>query len=165
MPNWEPYRQHIWPTDLGNFKPVRSLSCAFPQHIVRERVRSYCAHSAVYCAEIPHNRCISAAQCAEIPNDRCIAAAHRAIAAAHRAIATAYRAEFRKVRFWNLYLYDFGIFYWGSFQNAHIWTRMGTRTKKGGICKIKIWKSKKKSYLGAKFYACHIGEKWGNLYS
>ena len=32
---------------------------------------SYCAHSAVYCAEIPHNRCISAAQCAEIPHDRC----------------------------------------------------------------------------------------------
>ena len=60
---------------------------------------SYCAHSAVYCAEIPHNRCISAAQCAEIPHDRCISAAHRAIAAAHRAIATAYRAEFRKVRF------------------------------------------------------------------
>ena len=37
--------------------------------------------------------------------------------------------------------------------------------KKGGICKIKIRKSKEKSYLGAKFYACHLGEKWGNLYS
>ena len=37
--------------------------------------------------------------------------------------------------------------------------------KKGGIYKIKIGKSQKKSYLGAKFYACHVGEKWGNLYS
>ena len=37
--------------------------------------------------------------------------------------------------------------------------------KKGGICKIKILKSKKKSYLGAKFYASHLGVKWGNLYS
>ena len=37
--------------------------------------------------------------------------------------------------------------------------------KKGGTCKIKIWKSKTKSYLGAKFYACHLGTKWGNLYS
>ena len=52
---------------------------------------SYCAHSAVYCAEIPHNRCISAA--------------HRANSAAYRVISAAYRAEFRKVKFGNLYLY------------------------------------------------------------
>ena len=30
--------------------------------------------------------------------------------------------------------------------------------KKGGTCKIKIWKSKKKSYFGAKNFACHLGE-------
>ena len=42
-----------------------------------------------------------------------------------------------------------------------------------GECKIagmagmqnKNLKKKKKSYLGAKFYACHLGGKWGNLYS
>ena len=80
---------------------------------------SYCAHSAVYCAEIPHDRCISATHRAEIPHDRgisaahraeiphdwCISAAHRANSAAYRVISAAYRAEFRKVKFGNLYLY------------------------------------------------------------
>ena len=48
------------------------------------------AHSAVYCAEIPHDRCISATHRAEIPHDRGISAAYSAISSAYGAISAAY---------------------------------------------------------------------------
>ena len=66
MSNWEPYSQH---QKIHIDKRFRIGSCAFPQHIVRNFRRLSCAHgsasyradSAVYGAEIPHDRCISAA--------------------------------------------------------------------------------------------------------
>ena len=57
--------------------------------------------------------------------------------------------------FWNS---PISIFYWGSFQNAHIWTRLGTRTKKRRNMQNKNFKKQKKSYFGAKNFACHLGE-------
>merc|ERR1712242_599489 len=71
-----------------------------------------------------------------------------------------YGFNFGNEWFWNS---PISIFYWGSFQNAHIWTRLGTRTKKRRNMQNKNLKKPKKSYLGAKFYACHLGTKWGNL--
>ena len=38
------------------------------------------------------------------------------------------------------------IFYWGSFQNAHIWTRLGTRTKKRRNMQNKNLKKQKKNH-------------------
>ena len=73
-----------------------------------------------------------------------------------------YGFNFGNEWFWNS---PISIFYWGSFQNADIWTRLGTRTKKRRNMQNKNLKKQKKSYLGAKFYACHLGIKWGNLYS
>ena len=73
-----------------------------------------------------------------------------------------YGFNFGNEWFWNS---PISIFYWGSFQNAHIWTRLGTRTKKSRNMQNKNFKKQKKSYLGAQFYACHLGGKWGNLYS
>ena len=58
-----------------------------------------------------------------------------------------YGFNFGNEWFWNSRI---SIFYWGSFQNAHIWTRLGTRTKKRRNMQNTNLKKQKKILLWGK---------------
>ena len=62
-------------------------------------------------------------------------------------------------KFWKLMVLEFTNKYilLRKLSKCHIWTRLGASTKKRGRMQNKNLKKQKKSYLGAKFYACHLG--------
>merc|ERR1712242_50289 len=71
-----------------------------------------------------------------------------------------YGFNFGNEWFWNS---PISIFYWGSFQNAHIWTRLGTRTKKRRNMQNKNLKKQKKIILGGKILCVSFRDKMGIL--
>ena len=71
-----------------------------------------------------------------------------------------YGFNFGNEWFWNS---PISIFYWGSFQNAHIWTRLGTRTKKRRNMQNKNLKKPKKIILGGKILCVSFRDKMGQF--